>query len=76
MHSKGSGQITFAQGLLDGQLRSKFLAMVCNKKFINLYLFTVHSWMKKLSANIFFLIFSIFLPSLQRNLVSFEYKFI
>lgn len=28
IHSKGSGQITFAHGLFDGQLRSKFLAIV------------------------------------------------
>lgn len=31
MHSKGSGQMTFAQGLFDGQLRSKFLAIVCKQ---------------------------------------------
>lgn len=28
MHSNGSGQMTFAHGLFDGQLRSKFLAIV------------------------------------------------
>lgn len=29
IHSNGSGQMTFAQGLFDGQLRSRFLAIVC-----------------------------------------------
>lgn len=29
IHSNGSGQMTFAQGLFEGQFRSRFLAIVC-----------------------------------------------